>query len=150
MVTDCSILFLPGNITDIELLVNDYYSYLFDNYEDLYDKAIVYEKFGKIDKAENCYNKINEFHYLLWYLVRMYNTKSFDISQGNIYDIDTYWTNWSIDCIIKNFQCNGYNIIPLLNIFGFGPTAASTQTNTEGIGGMIVEGNIAGEEFIIT
>jgi hypothetical protein len=99
-------------LTEEEQLIFSYWTQIFDCLKTATDTAQAKELFGY--DSECSFNKINNFHYLLDYLIYIYWYwgKNPTMTREEIY------TMFSIDCIIKTFRCLGCNIMKALSVFG--------------------------------
>ena len=86
------------------------------------------ELFGK--KSIGYYNKIDNFYYLLQWMIIVCEQRQIDLNNG-ITNPVSYYAN-QFTCYISYFKCLNIDIIPLLTIFNLSGTTACT--GTQGVG----------------
>lgn len=99
-------------MTDEEQLIMDYW-YQVNNFV-MTDINNAWKKDIYGYDSECYFNSINNFHYLLSLLLQISREQAMDSTK----DLDYFYEEYNIDCIIKTFMCHGYNIKKALAVFG--------------------------------
>lgn len=107
----------------IEILINDYISYIKEHQNKLFDQAYSAGLFGDMDCVTEKLNLINDYMYLGVYLGIIYNRIQNDIKKSPIsepFNASVYYSAYRLDCVSKYFYCQGVDINKMFDIFGLG------------------------------
>lgn len=126
---------LPHMVTPEDEFVAEFYLIIADTMDDLSEKAYAYGLYGDEEKARFYFNGINDFHYLLWTLVMIYDD---DIvyynANGSYMSQATIKATYYLECFRKYFQCMyNYNIDDVINLL-LGTYIGEAGENIGGIG----------------
>ena len=93
------------------------------------DNIFAAEIFGK--EVEKLYNAQNDLNYLLCLFVMIYNERLNDeqwSNNGEDKGTQYYYDEHNLKCIRQSFMCKGYDILPLLKVFGLDTNITISQT----------------------
>ncbi len=119
-------------ITPSQAIQSEYYSVFYNTLYAMINSAWKAELFGKADDATKYYNKINDFHYLYTYLLFIKMEMDYDASQdscGKNKGAQYYYDKYNLKCISQYFECQGFNITELYNVFNLNPLTADDGIN---------------------
>jgi hypothetical protein len=119
---------------EVQTLTKNYYDAANDILNILFDQIYTNEIYGK--DCMEYYNRINDIHYLLLYMIIIYFKRQQDQYSDIItFEANQYYAEYEIECIRKRFKCHGMEIYPLLEVFNM-------QTSIEpyqGVGGIGID-----------
>jgi hypothetical protein len=119
-------------ITPAQQIQSEYYGVFYNTLYAMINDAWKAELFGKAVDATKYYNKINDFHYLYTYLQFIKIEMDYDASQdscGKNKGAQYYYDKYNLKCISQYFECQGFNISGLYDVFDLNPLTANDGIN---------------------
>jgi hypothetical protein len=119
-------------LTSAQVIQSEYYGVFYNTLYAMINDAYKAELFGKSEEAKKYYNKVNDFNYLYTYLQFIKLEMDYDASQdscGHTKGAQYYYDQYSLKCIADYFQCRGFNITSLYDVFNLNPVTADDGIN---------------------
>jgi hypothetical protein len=126
--------------TQGEIFFSQYYSCASAILNQYMNTMVNSEYFGKPTKSQQYTDAINDIHALFGYLYIIYMEMAEDASKdpcGQPKPISYYYTTHKIECIKSYYACRGYNVNPLLAVFGL--ENGNNPVSLDGINFMCLE-----------
>ena len=128
-----------------QTIMAEYYEKVFTVIDNLISSVFARSIYGRTTEME--YNRINDFHYLgILLFIIWKRRKEYFALNGTIQPLSEVYSIYRLQCIKRTFQCKGYEIEPLLEVFDLGPYPAGFDNGVEpcldsknGIGYMHIE-----------
>lgn len=144
---------ITAQMQDFQQRWSEYYELIFNKISALLALSNQAGIYGHSD-TQDYYDQINNFNYLFLYLYiirQEYQTEEQLFNAGLISELVTIQEladNYSLDCIRKTMLCNGFNIIPLYQLFDLNYMNVQTL---DGIGYMAINpNNTAAPDFRVS
>lgn len=144
---------LTPQMQDFQQRWAEYYEKIFDKMGALLALANQSGIYGHSDN-QDYYDQINNFNYLFLYLYiirQEYQAEEQLYNAGLISELVTMEElseNYSLDCIRKSMLCNGYNVLPLYQLFDLN---YMNVQSLDGIGYMAINpNNTAAPDFRVS
>lgn len=108
------------DVTPGQEIIAQYYEEASPWIFNLMDQAFAAAIYGKDPQVY--YNRTNDFHYLLALMLIIRKRRLEYVALNGVDQTVDYWyETYNLACITRTFMCKGYDIAPLLDIFGLNP-----------------------------
>ena len=125
---------------ELQLLVKSYYEATNAILGTLFTKIYSNEIFGR--DCMEYYDRMNDIHYLLWYMLSIYYRRKDDETlDPTTFAANEYYVTYDIECIRKRFKCKGIEIYQLLEVFDIQTATTEFFPSGEGVGYDIITDN---------